>query len=153
MISCVQRSWKMVDKASKRLMRCITVAIGGLTLVASGLVGLGCSAPRERLVVTHQDASVKIPAMKKAVREQDRGAITQLVSDLDNDDPAVRFYAINALEKLTGERLGYRYYLDEEQRKPAVERWRHWLAARPGETPASQPAAEASGASLSGRGG
>jgi hypothetical protein len=126
-------------------MRYLTVALFGLALAGASVVGLGCAAPRERLVVTHRDAAVKIPAMKKAVREQDQSAIAQLVCDLDSDDPAVRLYAIKALEKLTGQRLGYQYYYDEEQRKPSLTRWQEWLAAQQKkEASASRPAVEAS---------
>jgi hypothetical protein len=101
---------------------CVAVICGSL---ASG----GCTAPRRPLIVTDPDPSVKIPAYKKAVRKKDRAAVKQLVADLDSDDPAVRFYAINALERLTGEQLGYRYYEHEEQRRPAVERWQGWMRA------------------------
>ena len=88
----------------------------------------GCTAPRGPLVVTDPDPSVKIPAMKKAARTRDRAAVRQLVAELDSDDPAVRFYAIHGLERMTGERLGYDYYADEARRQPAVLRWREWLA-------------------------
>ncbi|HZN63931.1 MAG TPA: HEAT repeat domain-containing protein [Tepidisphaeraceae bacterium] len=90
----------------------------------------GCTAPRPPLVVTDPDPSVKIPAFKKAVRKKDRGAVRQLVKDLDSDDPAVRFYAIGALERMTGQQLGYRYYDDETGRSPAIARWQNWLDGR-----------------------
>ena len=90
----------------------------------------GCTAPRGPLVVTDPDPSVKIPAIKKAARKRDRAAAKQLVADLESDDPAVRFYAINGLQRITGERFGYDYYADEQQRQPAVQRWRDWLATQ-----------------------
>ena len=106
---------------------------------AAGLAGLfaaaltiGCTAPRGPLVVTDPDPSVKLPAIKNAARKHDRGAVKQLVADLESDDPAVRFYAIGGLERITGERFGYDYYADEVQRKPAVQRWQQWLAEREG---------------------
>jgi hypothetical protein len=71
---------------------------------------------------------VKIPAIKSATRTQNHSAIAQLVQDLDNDDPAIRFYAIAALSRLTGQTLGYRYYDDEIRRRPSLEAWRAWLA-------------------------
>jgi len=88
-----------------------------------------CTAPRPPLVVTDPDPSVKIPAYKKAVRKKDKAAVRQLVADLDNDDPAVRMYAIHALHELTGETFGYRFYYNDEQRRPAVQEWRQWLEA------------------------
>jgi hypothetical protein len=87
----------------------------------------GCTAPRRPLVVTDPDPSVKIPAYKKAVRTKDRAAAKQLVADLDSDDPAVRFYAIGALERMTGERFGYRYYDADQDRRTAVAKWNQWL--------------------------
>jgi hypothetical protein len=87
----------------------------------------GCTAPRRPLIVTDPDPSVKIPAYKKAVRTKDRAAAKQLVADLDSDDPAVRFYAIGALERMTGQRFGYRYYDADQDRRGAVAQWNQWL--------------------------
>lgn len=85
--------------------------------------------PRRPVVVTDPDPTVKIPAYKQAVRKKDRAAVQQLVTDLDSDDPAVRFYAIQSLRRLTGETFGYRYYDGDETRRPAVQEWRQWAAA------------------------
>jgi hypothetical protein len=103
-------------------------AFGGILILTAIIACLvGCTAPRPPLVVTDPDPSIKIPAIKIAVAQKDRDAAKQLVKDLDSDDPAVRFYAIEGLRKLTGEHFGYRYYDDADVRKPAVERWRAWL--------------------------
>ena len=56
----------------------------------------GCTAPASAAGREQPDPSVKIPAYKKAVRKKDKAAVRQLVTDLDNDDPAVRLYAIDA---------------------------------------------------------
>jgi len=88
-----------------------------------------CTAPRPPLVVTDPDPSVKIPAYKKAVRNKDKAAVRQLVKDLESDDPAVRLYAIHALQELTGETFGYRYFDSDERRKPAVRKWQQWVEA------------------------
>jgi hypothetical protein len=93
----------------------------------------GCTAPRRPLVVTDPDPSVKIPAYKKAVRERDRDAAPQLVADLESDDPAVRLFAIEALQIVTGETFGYRYFDDEEDRRVSVAKWQAWLKERPGD--------------------
>ena len=104
-----------------------------IALILSVLATLtvGCRAPRAPLTVQNPDPSIKIPAIKQAVRTNDRAAVTQLVRDLDSDDPAVRFYAIEGLQRLTGEDFGYRYYEEAGQRKPAVEQWQQWLAKQP----------------------
>ena len=106
----------------------IIAALAGAALVA--LSAAGCTAPRGPLVVTDPDPSVKIPAIKKAVRLKDRKAVRHLVADLQSDDPAVRFYAINGLHKITGQRLGYDYYATDERREAAVRRWQEWLDGR-----------------------
>ncbi len=90
----------------------------------------GCTAPRERRIVSNPDPSGKIPAIKEAVEHNDLTVARQLVKDLDNDDPAVRFYAGQGLERLTGDSFGYEYYLDDQQRKPAIDRWKQWLAEK-----------------------
>ncbi len=96
--------------------------------IAVSIAIAGCSAPREARVLDNPDVSGKIPAIKIAVERQDMAATRQLITDLDSDDPAVRFYAIEGLQRLTGETLGYDYFADDEQRKPALSRWNEWLA-------------------------
>ena len=91
------------------------------------LIG-GCSAPREPRLISNPDPSGKIPAYKIAVENKDLSHAKQMVDDLESDDPAVRFYAIEGLQRLTGETFGYEFYLDEEQRKPSLGRWKQWLA-------------------------
>ena len=86
-----------------------------------------CAAPRTPRVVNNPDPTGKIPAIKDAVEAKDLAAAEQLVKDLDSDDPAVRFYAIQGLQRLTGETFGYRYFDDERERKPALEKWQAWL--------------------------
>jgi hypothetical protein len=78
--------------------------------------------------VKDPDPSSKIPGMKREVERMDKSNFPVLVKDLESDDPAVRMYAIQTLERLTGNRRGYEYYADEASREPAVARWRVWLA-------------------------
>lgn len=102
-----------------------------LILSCALLVGLGatagCTAPQAPRLVTDDDLSGKIPAMKIAADTQDESAEPQLVQDLESDDPAVRFYAIEALKKLTGQTHDYVYYAPADQRMEAVQRWQQWL--------------------------
>ena len=99
-----------------------------MSLICAAVIfcGAGCNIGGPRSV-DNADPAVKIRAMKRLVREHDVNAARKLVAELDSDDPAVRLYAIEALERLTGERFEYQYYFDEEQRKPSVERWQQWL--------------------------
>ena len=112
----------------------VTRADGAIRTLACGVVAAlaaSCTAPRPPLTVTHEDPGIKIPAIKKAVREKDKSVVPRLVEELSSDDPAVRFYAIEALEELTGETFGYQYFQDEDGRKPAIEKWKKWLADQP----------------------
>jgi hypothetical protein len=86
-----------------------------------------CTAPRPPLSIKNEDVDLKVLAIKKAVREKDRSAVADLVRELENDDAAVRFYAIWALENLTGQTFGFDYYQDEPLRRPAVQKWQEWL--------------------------
>jgi hypothetical protein len=90
----------------------------------------GCSEPTGPKTVKSKDLDVKIPAMKHAVETKDQSAVPELVRDLDSDDPAVRLYSIQSLQRLTGEDFGYRYYDDREARKAALAKWQHWLEER-----------------------
>lgn len=98
-----------------------------MLLSGVGFVG-GCHEPTGPKTVYSPDPSVKIPAIKEAVATDNQKAAGELVKDLSSDDPAVRFYAIQGLQRLTGKDFGYRYYDDEDLRKPAVKQWQDWLA-------------------------
>jgi len=92
----------------------------------------GCHEDKGPRTVANEDPTVKIPAIQRDVKKRDLKEAPQMVKDLDSDDPAVRFYAIEGLKRLTGEDFGYRYYDDEDKRKPAVMRWQDWLKTRQG---------------------
>ena len=62
-------------------------------------------------------------AIVKAADTKDASAVPDLVRMLDSDDPATRLLAINALERITGDRLGFEYAAPEHVRLPAVARW------------------------------
>lgn len=51
-----------------------------------------------------------------------------LVARLEDDDDAVRFFAILALDRMTGTRLGYSYHGPLDQRTRAVQAWHRYLA-------------------------
>ena len=96
-------------------------------IFACALMVGGCSEPTGPKTPGSRNLAVKVPAIKDAVAHKDMSAAPQLVSDLDSDDPAVRFYAIEGLERLTGQTFGYVYYDDRDTRRPAVMKWRKWL--------------------------
>src|SRR5687767_7489086 len=101
----------MQEPSGKRRYMRMRNACAGVVLAVA--LGSGCSAPPREPDLADPDPALKIPAMKRVVKAGDRKAVAQLVKDLDSDDPAVRFYAIRTLEGLTGDRLGYVYYVGE----------------------------------------
>jgi hypothetical protein len=105
------------------------VIVGSCWLGVAGVLGgVGCTAPRPKPDITDPDPSVSIPGIKIAADRQDVSKSGELVKALESEDPAIRFFAIGALVKITGgERFGYEYYFDEEQRKPSVAKWQEWL--------------------------
>jgi hypothetical protein len=96
-----------------------------------GMIG-GCTEPRDAPSVKSDDLTLKVPAIKEDVQRRTDKDVPLMVGDLDDDDPAVRFYAIEGLRRLTGKDFGYRYYDDEDERKPALDRWNTWLKSHDG---------------------
>ena len=105
------------------------------------LLAAGCFGHDQPSLVS-PDPSLKIPAIKQSVENRDQRSEAQMVKDLDNDDAAVRFYAIQGLHRLTGRTFGYRYYDDEVQRLPALRKWQAWLAGQSSGRPATNESAD-----------
>ncbi len=70
-------------------------------------------------------------AIVEATNQQDRAATMQIIEQLDSDDPAVRLAAISALERATGQTLGYDFADAPRQRSAAVSRWVEWARTAP----------------------
>jgi len=83
----------------------------------------GCAPPASQGGFHSPDPASKLYAIHSAGESRDRKNIPVLVEQLDSDDPAVRVFAINALERITGERLGYNPYADEATRRSAIDAW------------------------------
>jgi len=92
----------------------------------------GCGAPGKSYpeALQSEHPAERVPAIKQAAEMQDRSAVPRLVDCLEDEDEAVRFYAILALERLTGTRQAYDYHASRELRERAVQRWRRYLAGR-----------------------
>jgi hypothetical protein len=113
------------------LLKCTTLALALLMLTGCGFLSLG------RPSLASDDPALKIPAMKMAAREHNRAAIPLLIKALSSQDSAIRFYAINALHKITGHQFGYVYYAPRRQRNMAITRWRQFSAAQSAARPGS----------------
>lgn len=73
------------------------------------------------------DTAGRVPALVDAADRNDDHTLGELVHALTDDDPAVRLFAIQALNQRTGQTLGYRYYDPPDRRSAAVARWQNWL--------------------------
>lgn len=101
---------------------------GSVAAAVGVMLGVCSCTDNTPKTITSPDPTLKIPAIRAAADANDMAQARQLVKDLESDDPAVRFYAIGALERLTGQTFGYQYFMDDEKRAAAVQTWRAWLA-------------------------
>jgi hypothetical protein len=88
-----------------------------------------------------QDPSVRIDAIVAAAKAKDRQAVPLLVDRLSDSEEDVRFFAGIAIERITGETMGWHCYDPPARREAAIERWREWLKEGPG--PAGRKASPA----------
>jgi hypothetical protein len=113
----------MAAMATGRVSVCWAGAVALVGVVAGCEFGPGLSAGFDS-----PDPGARLHAVGETVREGDRGGLDELVDELESDDPAARMLSIAALERMTGERLGYEADGPESERAEAVERWRGYVA-------------------------
>ena len=119
-------------------MRSLSVTILGCALVAACLSGCGPPAKSLYERMQAEDSQVRLDAVHEAGEKKDAKAAPYLVDRLTDTEPVVRMFAILALEKITGDRMGYEYYGPAAKRDEAVQRWRDWLARRAGPAATTQ---------------
>ncbi len=116
-----------------------------LLVSALGLVG----ACHRQLIHERMESEYPPDRAAAAIETAERGdveSVPRLVRLLEDADPAVRLYAIQALERLCGQTYGYVYYASEASRTAAAARWKDALrsgqvTARPrGSTSPAAPA-------------
>lgn len=91
-------------------------------------VAVGCRPGKVSGFDSPQPAA-RIDAILDAARSGDRSAIPELIAMLDSDDPLTRLLAIQTLEDMTGQTLGYEQSASEFERSEAVGRWVRWYEA------------------------
>lgn len=78
--------------------------------------------------ISAPDSLQRIRGIIRAGKGNDASVIPLLVDRLEDEDEAVRFYAILSLEKIVGTRMGYAYGAGEAERRRAVQRWREYVS-------------------------
>ena len=101
-------------------MRAILIACGALIAL---LALAGCSPSATQGGFDSPNPSARMYAIEQVARAGDKSAVKAIVDQLDSDDPAVRWLAITALQRLTGQTYGYRHYDPPMQRREAIARW------------------------------
>lgn len=101
-----------------------------LRLVLTVLCLAGCAAPAaSRGGFDSPDPASRLYAINRAGEQKDRSAIPRLIELLDSDDDAERMMAATALQRITGDRMGYNPYSSPAARRRATEAWRQaWHA-------------------------
>ncbi len=107
----------------------ISCAIISFCLCVTG--GCGLSGSDLYAALQAEDPAVRIQAIHRAGQTQNTSSLPYLVDRLSDSQSDVRFFAIAALKRITGEDMGWKYYDPPEKRVEAVARWRKYLADRP----------------------
>jgi len=110
------------------------VSVGFANRIRTSLAGLGlllsgCVAGY-RPDLNSPDPAARIRAIRQIVARNEATAVPLLVDRLEDEDEAVRFYAISALVRMTGTDRGYKYYEPQRERLTAVKRWRDHVRTR-----------------------
>ncbi|MCC6581120.1 MAG: HEAT repeat domain-containing protein [Phycisphaeraceae bacterium] len=79
--------------------------------------------PRGALGFRSIDPADRLYAIRQAGDTKDLRAIPDLIPLLSSSDPGERMLAIAALERITGERLGYNPYASPAERDKALAAW------------------------------
>lgn len=112
-------------------MRCRLFLLILMMLVGAAVLLAGCRPRGPRRPLQDRDPVFVIPAIADVAGKArpDMEKVAQLVARLDDDDPAVRWAAHEALKQLSGRDFGYRYWASPGDRLEATEQWQRWAAS------------------------
>lgn len=115
--------------------------IGGPLLAAVAALGFlpGCAPSATEGGFKNPAPGARVYAIESAVREERRQQIPDIVECLRADDDLVRMMAIGALERMTGQTLGYDFADPLPLRLEGYRRWKEWVVAQ-GIAPQQRPA-------------
>lgn len=101
-----------------------------ITLAVIGFVSLvvlsGCAPSATEGGFSNPAPGARLYAIEDAVKFNRRDKIPQIVECLCSDDELLRYLAIGALQRMTGQDLGYQFDDQEPLRFMAYQRWRQW---------------------------
>lgn len=104
----------------------IRAVLAALCGAAVGALG-GCSQPKVEADIESDVPQERLMGLAASMRANDRSAAREYVEMLESQDPAVRMFAIGALERMTGETKGYDFAAPERDRAEAVGAWAAWV--------------------------
>jgi hypothetical protein len=99
--------------------------LAGLTVILPGCFQSSTSIGLKDLESPNLD--VRIQAIKWAGDNKVKEAVPLLVDRLQEQDKAVRFFAIEALKRIMNTDHGFDYKADAASRAQAIQRWRETL--------------------------
>ena len=108
--------------------RPVITTLCSLPLCLAVLAGCSPKQAPARADFWATDTAGRVPALVDAAGQNDDATLAELVHALSDEDPAVRLFAIQALNQRTGQTLGYRYYDSAERRRDATRQWHAWLS-------------------------
>ncbi len=113
---------------SRQQRRC-TRSLKGLIII---VLANGCVAPRNDPIgeLSSQEPARRVAAIRLMAERGDASVVALLVDRLDDEDPAVRFAAILALQDLTDRRFDYQPGASAVERAESVKRWRQFVSNR-----------------------
>ena len=94
-----------------------------LVILVACPVLASCGPPATEGGFDSANPAARMYAIEHAAAQGDTAVIKDLIEELDSDDPAVRYMAITALERLTGQTYGYHHYDSVMQRRDAIAKW------------------------------
>lgn len=103
-------------------MRCTLGPLALLALVAA----LGCAPSATEGGFASPAPGARIYAIEDAVKFNQRSQIPNIVECLCSDDDLLRYMAIGALQRMTGQDLGYQFDDPDPLRFVAYKRWQQW---------------------------
>lgn len=88
---------------------------------------VGCNMPPYRANFNSDDPTERIMAVQAAAKAGDQSAVPLIVDRLEDEDNGVQFFAMLALERLTGQRFGLESGQSSAERLAAIQRWRAYI--------------------------